>query len=229
MNWEIKLPFRDCDDRLDLNDLAAMTREKLAGEDAQVARALALMVVTESQCETYGELVDVIENADQPTRRRLLDAAREQAGLPPTAKVDAREAYEAANASPAPSQMRDAKGRVQALCGDPTCRNFKPGEFPGSIAWVDVKRWWCDQHRHLAADGDLEPWRPRIRYSRIGSIEFPDEQEAEAERQRVAAESRRRQREVREAQRREEGARLAELEAARDARFRAERFAGFRP
>jgi hypothetical protein len=60
---------------------------------------------------------------------------------------------------------------------------------------------------------------PRLAYGPGGAIVDLDEQEAEAERQRVQAESRRRQREVREAQRREEGERLAELEAARDARL----------
>jgi hypothetical protein len=220
--WEIQVPVRDRDDRIDLNDLADMTREKLAGEDARVARALALMVVTDAGCETYGDLVDMVENTDPQTRRRLLDAARERAGLPPTAKVEAMEAFEAANASAAPSQMRDSQGRVQALCGVPNCRNFKAGELPGSIAWVDAKKWWCDQHRHLAADGDLEPWRPRSRYSRTGSIEFPDEIEAEGERQRAAAESRQRQREAREAERAEDARALARYESAAAERFRRE-------
>jgi hypothetical protein len=217
------------DDPLDLNDFAAMTREKLAGEDAQVARALALMAVSETECETYGDLVDMIENADQPTRRRPLDAARARAELPSTAKVEASEAFEAANASPAPSRMRDSQNRVQALCTDPSCLNLKPGELPGSIAWVNVRRWWCDQHRHLAAEGDLEPWRPRARYSRTGSIEFPDEVEAEAERARVEAETRRRQRRQREAERAAEAAALERSEQARREAFRRESVTGGMP
>jgi hypothetical protein len=89
-----------------------------------------------------------------------------------------------------------------------------------------VRRWWCDQHRHLAADGDLAPWRPRIRYSRTGSIEFPDEIEAEGERQRLAAESRQRQREQREAERAVEAAAHERAERARREAFRRESVTG---
>jgi hypothetical protein len=221
MRWWIDVPLGDRDDRIDLADAYDVSRE-LQGDDAKVSRALVLLAVTDSACRTYGDLRDRIESASPEERRSMLDAARQSAGLPTTSKVEAMEAFEAANASAAPSQMRDSQGRSQALCGHPGCRNFEPGELPGSIAWVDVKRWWCDQHRHLAADGDLEPWRPRARYSRTGTIEFPDEIEAEAERQRVAAESRQRQRAQREAERAEDARALAKYEAGAAARFRRE-------
>jgi hypothetical protein len=71
----------------------------------------------------------------------------------------------------------------------------------------------------------MEPYKPRIGYNLSGTgtgIVFVDEAEAEAERERVEAESRRRRRETEDAQRRQDGTNLAELERLRDERMRRE-------
>ena len=35
---------------------------------------------------------------------------------------------------------------------------------------LDVRRWWCDAHRHLAAPGDMEPG-VAIRLAEAGRVE----------------------------------------------------------
>ena len=102
--------------------------------------------------------------------------------------------------------------------------------MPGAFAWVNVKRWWCEEHRE-GHESDLKPYEgAKFRLSMSGLIEPVDEaEEAEAERQRVAAESRRHQREAREAQRRRDAERLAVYQRAAEERMRSEMPRGLRP
>jgi hypothetical protein len=67
--WEIQVPLRDRDDRIDLADAYDMSRE-LPGDDAKVSRALVLLAVTDSAYRTYGDLLDRIESASLEERRR---------------------------------------------------------------------------------------------------------------------------------------------------------------
>jgi hypothetical protein len=217
MSWEIVLPVRSPADPFDPNDLSDDIATAISDPaERAVARNVVLHFV--GQGETVGDVLDALEAASPAQRRALLDRARTDAGLRTIEREEQHRAFETANASAAPSQLRDSQGRVQALCGDPGCRNFEPGELPGSIKWVNVRRWWCGQHRHLAADGDLEPWRSTLRYGPTGAIESGAEIEAEGARQRAAAESRRKRYEQRQAERREDAARLAKYEAAADDR-----------
>jgi hypothetical protein len=48
---------------------------------------------------TVGDAIAAVQSAGQAARRALLDRARQRAGLPPTAEVDARERVEAASRS----------------------------------------------------------------------------------------------------------------------------------
>ena len=70
---------------------------------------------------------------------------------------------------------------------------------------VDVRRWWCEQHRELAAERDLEPRGSGVRLSPSGALVPIDE--GEEAREAAAAETRRVELE----------ARLAEAEVEADA------------
>ena len=198
-------------------------------EDAEDRRVTAQLLLT-ARDATVGDLRARLEAASSEERRELLDRTREAVGLPTSKVVEERQASEFHN-RPRPTQLRDGAGRVQAICGEPTCPRFLPGEMgPGSFKWVDCRRWWCEQHR-AGHESDLEPYTgPRLAWSMSGvSIVDLDEAEAEAERQRAEAESRRRQREVREAQRRHDAEKLGAYERAADERMRAEHPRGLRP
>jgi hypothetical protein len=79
----------------------------------------------------------------------------------------------------------------------------------GAAVPVDVKRWWCPAHRHLAAPGDMEPRPSRIQMRGLALVEVDP---AEALRDAAEAESRRHQHEDRLAGRQAE----AEAEASRE-------------
>jgi hypothetical protein len=223
MSWEIVLPVRSPADPFDPTDIADDIAEAISDpEERAVTRAVVLELALEPGIETMGDALDAVENADQPTRRRLLDAAREQTGLPPTSKVEAMEAANRPTTSSLPP--RDSDGRIEARCSAPTCLRYAPDpSFPGVAAKVMQRKWFCGEHAHLAAPGDDQPYRgPRLVYGPAGTIVDLDEQEAEAERQRVQTESRRRQREAHEAERAEDARALAKYEAAAAERFRRE-------
>lgn len=223
--WEIAVP--GADDQSPAEALASNADELV--EDAE-DRRVAAQLLLDSHDPTIGDLRNRIETASPEERRALLDRTREAVGLPTSKVVEERQAFEFHN-RPRPTQLRDAAGRVQALCSEPGCPRFEPGPLgPGSFKWVDAKRWWCEKHR-AGHESDLEPYTgPRLAWSRSGvSIVDLDEAEAEAERQRAEAESRRRQREVREAQRRHDAEKLGAYERAADERMRAEHPRGLRP
>lgn len=91
---------------------------------------------------------------------------------------------------------------------------------------VNVRRWWCDAHKHMASPGDLSQRDTGVRLSPAGiPVEFDPVQ---AERDRLEAEAREaRHQAVLEARRYEaEQARLAK--EARDEAFRRELPESFR-
>ena len=85
---------------------------------------------------------------------------------------------------------------------------------------VDCKRYWCSEHEHLAAPGDLAPRETEWRYSESGAI--IEHNPAEVAREEAQAESRRRRHEQRLAEREFEAERMRREKEARDAAFRAE-------
>ena len=108
----------------------------------------------------------------------------------------------------------------------PSCSAFLPGELAGSFKWVEARRWWCEEHR-AGHEDDLLPYAgPRLAYSASGAIIDLDEQEAESERARIAAESRQARYEARQGQRREDAERLAAFEEAAARQFRRESITG---
>jgi hypothetical protein len=132
-----------------------------------------------------GELIDHLAELSPDERRGILDRARAEVGLPSTAEVEA--------AQPKPLTVRTVNGGggftscAAAECTASPTRN-------GIFYSPDVRRWFCDQHAHLAQPGDLEPRRFEVRLSPSG-VPIPDDPvEDERERQREA--SRRAQRQA---------------------------------
>lgn len=179
MTWQLHVPH--CDRSDSLVEVGGFARH-LEGEDRPVARELAMYAVRELSMNTAGELLDHLEASGPEQRRAVLDRARAGAGLEPIEAVEARERVKAA-------QQRSSGGGRSGwqLCGEPTC-NAVPLNELGAPTAVDVRRWWCAEHRHLARPGDMEPHGPGVRISESGALVPVDE--AEEARDAAKAESR---------------------------------------
>jgi hypothetical protein len=229
MKWTFDLPYRDPDDSV--VSIADAASEILDGEECTVATQLAFDALGRGTTKV-GDLLEELDSAGPDGRRRFLDAARERAGLPSTSKVEATEAFEAANRSiSSSSPPRDSSGRIEARCSAPTCLRYAPDpSYPGIAMKVHQRRWFCSEHQGLAEPGDDQPWRgARLGFNRIGLVVDLDEQDRDRERAETEAESRRRRHEQKEAERRREAERFRKSQALRDARFRSEMPKGLRP
>jgi len=216
--WQIQIPFRERSDSLTaVGELAGKLE---TDEDCAVARQLVISGLM-AGLSTAGQLIDRVEALDKTGRRELLDAARRLAGLESIEVVEGRRRFEAFNAS---AQLVAAAESPWQVCAADGC-NTIPVNHSGAPVPVDVKRWWCAAHRDQAAEGDMQPRPPRLRYSPSGAIiEFdPDEDAREAR----AEESRRRLREDRLAERAVQAEELAGLEQAQRERLTRELHQGF--
>jgi hypothetical protein len=76
-DWTIRLPVRDRSD-----SIAEITFDArfLGEEDGKVTRHLVVQPLLDGD-RTVGDLIDRVERADPAERRRMLDAARQAAGL----------------------------------------------------------------------------------------------------------------------------------------------------
>jgi hypothetical protein len=195
----IWVPFRDRGDTL--ADMADAARALPASEDRAVVRGLCLEAA-ESGMTSAGQVIDALEGMTPDARRRLLDRARERADVPTTAEVSAA----AARKVRAPivydvAPPRDAIGRALQVCPASGCRAFLTDPVTGAHAPHAAKRWWCSEHEHLAAPGDLDPWQSRIVIGPGGAFVDLDEQERDAAIQAREAERRAAEQEQRRAQR----------------------------
>ena len=198
MSWQLHVPCRGRDDSL--VEVGGFVRH-LEGEHRLVARELAMYAATELGMSTAGELLDHLEASGPAERRELLDHARSRAGLDDTETVDGiRRARMASDAG----RARAAANSPWQLCHADGC-NVQPMNSLGAPMMVSARRWFCDQHRHLAQPGDMEPPGPGVRISESGALVPIDEHEKA--REAAKAESRRVELE----------ARLAESEAGADA------------
>lgn len=109
--------------------------------------------------------------------------------------------YEAASLA---GRVRASHSSPWQLCHADGCNAMPLNELGAPIP-VDVRRWWCEQHRELAAQRDLEPRGSGVRLSPSGALVPIDE--GEEAREAAAAETRRVELE----------ARLAEAEVEADA------------
>jgi hypothetical protein len=128
-----------------------------------VTRA-AVFVAAELGVKNVGQLLRLYESEGPEWLAIHLDGLRVKAGLPTRAEVEAAKAK-----PPAPLTVGSSRARCQQ-CAEPSCavQHTHPTTLlPESI---DVRRWWCDQHRHLADPGDKEP-TVRYRYRPMGGLE----------------------------------------------------------
>jgi hypothetical protein len=200
MSWEIRVPVRD--PSAPLTEAGFDSRHLEDAEDAAVTRELVFEAMVNTDAQTVGDLVDLVEQAGPAERRELLNRCRVAAGLQTVEDVEAHEKFLAANRA-----LRPRPPLRCAVCGvHPT----GPGGMPDpNIA--AVQRWHCPAHISQAEPGDMDP--PP---SRIGlDMRYIDPAEAEAERRRDE------QRAEQDRQRGED--RAAEAEAIRVARERYER------
>jgi hypothetical protein len=206
----IRVPFRDRDDTLAATADAA--RALPAGKDRDVVRGLVLNGARDGLA-TAGDLLDRIEAATPAERRVMLDGARTRAGLPSLAEVDAQHARRVRAQMIPDTPARDEGGLAYQTCHAESCAQY-PRSREGATIPVAARKWWCPEHEHLAAPGDLEPWTARIGYGPSGAIVFLDELERDAEIAEREAERRAAWLEERRAQRIKEWPALQEADAA---------------
>jgi hypothetical protein len=219
---EFRLPHR----RLDQPILDAISSDLdvLEDEERLVAReVLKEQLLTEGR-ETIGEVIADLESMERPERRELVERARSRAGLPLLSSVEF-EAEQRRRDAAAPPQ-RDGNGCSLQVCHEPNCRAF-PLDHVGAHAPHPARKWWCDEHRHLAAEGDLDDWTPSMVMT-AGTRGLVNIAELEADRVREQAELERRRvrREANQAEREEEATALARYEKAAEEQRRRESPAG---
>jgi hypothetical protein len=170
--------------------------------------------------ERIGDALDHLERMSRPARRELVDGVCEDLGYETISRreFDAELRRRQANAPP----RRDGDGRSLQICHEPGC-SVQPLGPTGAPVPVVAKRWWCEQHRHLAALGDLEPWQSGLRWT-PGARGVIDLEEQAAEAQRIEAELARRaaRRAEEQARRRIEDQEARAVERAREEQLKRE-------
>jgi hypothetical protein len=144
-------------------------------EDQATARELAVYAMTNSNAETIGDVIGMVERATPTQRRALLNKCRTEAGLDTVEEVERRARFEAFQ-----KELADRPVRPTPTC--PACGRYPtdPGGMP-SANIAPVRRWWCPEHEHLAEPGDMDA--PALPIT-AGMQLLPDEAEIERERRR---------------------------------------------
>jgi hypothetical protein len=177
-DWSLDIPFKDRDD-LVLDTITA-ARETFGEDDhrTQLVEVLANDALLNRSITTVGGLLDELGGLSQAGTRRRLDWAREQAGLVSATEADRRREdarFESAwqrTQPPGSPEWSEMQG-----CHAKGC-NARPTTPEGALRPVSVERWWCPQHEHLAAEGDLEQHESPYRgFSRNGKL-IPTAKEA---------------------------------------------------
>ena len=163
--WQVQIPHRSRRDSL--VDVAALARHVPGqDEDRNALRQLVIQAQVDGVATSAGELIDHLESLEPTQRRLLLDRARKDCGLPTTREVDERRQFDTANAAAREIASRESPYQT---CHGPHCR-VAPVNAEGALVPVHVKRWFCAEHRHLAAPGDMEPRPSRLRIMPGGAI-----------------------------------------------------------
>jgi len=216
MTWQIQIPFADRTESL--VDVAAHARTLETDESRATVRQLVLDARLEGD-RTAGDLLDRLAAMEPVERRQMLDIARVECGLEPTAEVDARERSTAATIGMAPGSGNP----LLHSCSAAKCREI-PRTEAGAWREVNVRRWWCEQHRHLAGEDDMRPVPLPWKLSPSGSLIPNDEADEASEAARV--ESRRAELAARDDESRAIAAEMADTERAMAERARRETPAG---
>jgi hypothetical protein len=219
---ELKLPYRDRGQ--DLLSAIDDARE-LDGEDREIACRLMTDAVLHEGKQTVGELLGDLERATREERRELVDRARSQAGLPSLASVEFEAEQRRREAAAGP--QRDTEGKTHQGCHADGCSVLPISRTTGAPVAVRARRWYCPQHEHLAAPGDMDDWTsPLVMTAGTKGVVDVEELKADREREQRELERRRVSREATQAERREEAAALARYEKAAEEQRRRESPAG---
>jgi hypothetical protein len=155
MSRAFSIPCRSRDESLAVT--ASHARVLPTDEDRDVSRQLVLGAYMGGVAETAGELLDHLASLEPHELRHTLDAARVAAGVPTTGEVEADERFRAASAAGRASMESTYQG-----CHATDCHAL-PIHEAGGLRPVNVVRWFCPEHVHLAAPGDISerpaPWR----------------------------------------------------------------------
>jgi hypothetical protein len=211
MSDPLRVPaVRDRERPFDIFEFDGMCRETLDGDERRIVRQVGLDLALEygSRIETVGDMLDLIASAGPQGRRQLVDNARVALGQP-TIEDEQLKARQSAinNALP----MTDGQGGRITGCSAPNC-NRMPTHPSGSGALRPVadRRWWCDDHKHLAGPDDHLP--PEPTYILGPGFRFRlNPRSEEAKRVRAEEEERRAEFEAKQRAREAEGERLAKL------------------
>jgi hypothetical protein len=131
-------------------------------------------------------LADVLNDASDAKRERLLT----EADAPLQAKLEQQRYQAAANSSDL--EHREDGGYALLACAEPDCAAFPLGDH-GEPRMLNIRRWWCERHRHLSQPEDDTPWSPGFGYDpqsgALLDLERDRVERAQAERdeQRLAA------------------------------------------
>jgi len=215
VTWSIDLPIRDRDEPLDVDAISDLPQALTPGPRREMARD-ALLHARFSGLTTVGEAHDEIAKLDAAGRRRALDALRWRAGLDSIEDIEVRERLEVANTG---ARLTASSESPWQVCPADGCGEIPINELGAPIP-VDVKRWWCPTHLHLASEGDMAPRPSRLRIMPGGAIVEVDE--APEAREAAAAASRSAQFEAQQADRRLEAEQRAAAQRALDEQFEAE-------
>jgi hypothetical protein len=178
-DWTADIPCRDKGEPLNLLSILEVCRELDDPTERNVASYLLEYASNELGANTFGDVLSILGQASPEACRQLLDRARAENGLESTCEVDSQRDLAAARRDdppPPPSLQvgppRDPQGFASMGCAAEGCRTFPVDEL-GKPVPVRVRKWWCPEHRHLAAPGDLDPWQgPGLRYGPGGGIEL---------------------------------------------------------
>jgi hypothetical protein len=206
--WAIRLPHRG-DRSAPLATVSEAARFLPQDDDREVCRQL-VMDWRLGGLKTVGDALDLVAALEPAERRRVLNHARKQVGLPTVEEVEA--------AQPRPLTVRTVNGGGGfTSCAVQGC-NTAPTRA-GIFYSPDVNRWHCDAHAHLAGPHDLQPRRLEMRLSPSG---VPVDDPAEDERDRAREESRAAQLQAQAETRAVEAAEAHASNQARDAAHRQE-------
>jgi hypothetical protein len=208
VTWALRIPYQHRDESL--IDTASHARHLPAGDDRDIARQI-IFKAMERGARTAADLLDELAAMEPGERRALMDQARVAVGLPDTDTIEARQRVHGIN------RVELVQGLQR--CHAPDC-DAVPTTPAGSWALVNVARWHCPAHAHLAGPGDMTDAGCGVRYSEHGVL-VPDEPGADA-RAASEAESRRAQQRAQQADRDRDAAAYAEHRAAQAEQLRAE-------
>ena len=141
--WAIQIPHRRPNDGLQA--IYAAARE-LPAEDRAVTEALVDRLMLIRPRITAAGIVASLEAFSPADRREAIDYLRADAGLPSTEEVNQMEKLRQQTPAPVPI----------SVCAEHECRHYAADQHGIPLELPD-RKWWCDEHRHLAGPDDHKP------------------------------------------------------------------------